>query len=199
MKEGHTKNARKSITDKTVSKIRKHLLIPVDTNTLRQLRKYVGALGDQLQSEKPISPPRVNDIIILMQEIFETGEQFLRMGIRNIEGAPQLRHDLFLIIALLPDLTDRNSLEPIELTPSLTLYDWLVQFKDSENFDRKAKHPLSLSHIVIRALICFGLDSHGRYDVEDIFQTLGIAVFKRQVHHSYFEYTAQYVRLKFSS
>lgn len=65
-----------------------------------------------------------------------------------IGGAPQLRHDLLLIVAILSDILDADSLEKVELAPDLALFEWLIEFKDSDQFDRTAK----------QALLLFGLD-----------------------------------------
>jgi hypothetical protein len=197
MQENFTQNTLNSTTEKTVSGIRNLLLLPVDRSTIHKLRESVNTIRDQLQSEDPLHPSLVNEIVVLMQEVHEAVEKFINTGIRNIEGAPQLRHDLLLTIAILPDILDQDSEESISLTLNLELYEWLIKFKDSDNFDRKAKHPLSFSHVAIRALILFGLDKNNYYNVENIFRTIAVAVFRRQIHPTYFEYAAQYVRLKF--
>ena len=186
-------------TEKMVLEIRDVLSGPLERSAIHKLRETVNSLREQLQSQKHLFPSQVSGITALMQDVFEFEERFRTVGLRNIEGASQLRHDLLLTIAILPEILDRNSEETIALTPNMKLYDWLVGFKDSTDFDRKAKHPLSLSHIVIRALILFGLDSNRHYEVDNIFRTIAVAVFKRHIHHSYFEYAAQYVRLKSST
>jgi hypothetical protein len=188
-----------SDTEKTIAEIRRLLSGTLERNTIHKLRESVNSLREQLLSQERQCPSHVNRIITLMQDVFEFEERFRAVGLRNIEGAPQLRHDLVLTVAILPEILDRNTEETIALTPDLNLYDWLVAFKDSKNFDRKATHPLSLSHVVIRALILFGLDKNRRYNVDNIFRTIAVAVFKRHIHHSYFEYAAQYVRLNSSS
>lgn len=99
-----------------------------------------------------------------------------------------MRHDLLLIVAILSDILDADSLEKVELAPDLALFEWLIEFKYSDQFDRTAK----------QALLLFGLDSNNQYDVKSIFQTIAAAVFRGQIHHSYFEYATRYVQLKFA-
>lgn len=184
--------------DQEVLKIRELLSLTINQDTIHELRNCIQVLHGQVKSLEPLLPHFVNDIVLLMQDVYEAEEQFVHSGITNVGGAPQLRHDLLLIVAILSDILDADSLEKVELAPDLALFEWLIEFKDSDQFDRTAKHPLSLSHIVVRALLLFGLDSNNQYDVKRTFQTIAAAVFRGQIHHSYFEYATRYVHLKFA-
>ena len=197
MEENLAERAIDVLSGTYVLKIRKLLSSAINRNTLHELRQNIGCLCGQLKNHGPLSPGSVNGIAQLMQEVYHVEEQFLHSGVRNVEGAPQLLHDLLLVLAILPDVLDMDSEKNLKLPSDLTLYDWLIEFKDSDRFDRHATHPLSLSHVVIRALILCGLDADDQYDVDNIFRRIAVAVFRRTIHHSYFDYATRYVQLKF--
>lgn len=150
-----------------------------------------------MKKQASLSPESAAVIARLIQEVYQVEEQFIHSGVRNVEGAPQLLHDLFLVLAILPEVLDMDSEESLKLPPGLALFDWLIEFKDSDRFDRDATHPLSLSHVVIRALLFCGLDADDQYDVDNVFRRIAVAVFRREIHHSYFDYATRYVQLKF--
>jgi hypothetical protein len=180
-----------------VLELRRLLASAINRNTIHELRQKIGCLCGQLKKQEPLSPESAAAIAQLMQEVYQVEEQFLHSGVRNVEGAPQLLHDLLLVLAILPEVLDMDAEENLKLPSGLTLYDWLIEFKDSDRFDRDATHPLSLSHVVIRALIFCGLDADDQYDVDNVFRRIAVAVFRREIHHSYFDYTTRYVQLKF--
>ncbi len=176
-------------------KISNSLQLPINPGNIQILRDNINLLSNLLKVIT-LPPNQINKIVLLMQRVFDMGETFMRSGIRNVEGGAQLRHDLYLVLALIPEIIDVESTDLVSLDPNFDLYDWLLKFKESDEFDRGANHPLSLSHIVIRSLILFGLDSNGYYNTENIFRTIAVAVFKREIHYSYFPYAARYVNLK---
>ena len=180
-----------------VLELRRLLASAINRNTIHELRQNIGCLCGQLKKREPLSPESAVAITQLMQEVYQVEEQFIHSGVRNVEGAPQLLHDLLLVLAILPEVLDMDSEENLTLPSGLTFYDWLIEFKDSDRFDRDATHPLSLSHVVIRALIFCGLDANDQYDVDNVFRRIAVAVFRREIHHSYFDYATRYVQLKF--
>ncbi|HCN09663.1 MAG TPA: hypothetical protein DIT01_17185 [Lentisphaeria bacterium] len=180
-----------------VLELRRLLSSEINRNTIHELRQNIVCLCGQLKKHESLPPESVNEIAWLMQEVYQVEEQFLHSGLRNVEGAPQLLHDLLLVLAILPEVLDMDAEENLKLPSGLTLYDWLIEFKDSDRFDRHATHPLSLSHVVIRALIFCGLDADDQYDVDNVFRRIAVAVFRREIHYSYFDYAARYVQLKF--
>jgi len=197
MEENLAERAIDVLSGTYVLGMRQLLSSEINRNTIHALRKNINCLCGQLKNHEPLSPESVNEIAQLMQEVYQVEEQFLHSGVRNVEGAPQLLHDLLLVLAILPDVLDMDSEENLKLPPDLTLYDWLIEFKDSDRFDRHATHPLSLSHVVIRALLFCGLDAGNQYAVDNIFRRIAVAVFRREIHHSYFDYATRYVQLKF--
>jgi hypothetical protein len=197
MQENRTECTIDPLSGTCVLELRRLLSLPINRNTIHDLRQNIGCLCGQLKKQQPVSPESANEIAWLMQEVYQVEEQFLHSGVRNVEGAPQLLHDLLLVLAILPDVLDMDAEENLKLPSGLTLYDWLIEFKDSDRFDRHATHPLSLSHVVIRALIFCGLDADDQYDVDNVFRRIAVAVFKRRIHHSYFDYATRYVQLKF--
>jgi len=197
MEENRAECTADVLSGTPVLELRRLLSSAINRNTIYDLRQNIGDLCGQLKKQELLSPESANEIAWLIQEVYQVEEQFLHSGVRNVEGAPQLLHDLLLVLAILPEILDMDAEEKLKLPPGLTLYDWLIEFKDSDRFDRHATHPLSLSHVVIRALIFYGLDAGDRYDVDNVFRRIAVAVFRREIHHSYFGYAARYVQLKF--
>ncbi len=197
MEENRPETTSDVLSGTHVLEIRRLLSSSINRHAIHELRGNIGCLCGQLKNHEPVSPDSANEITQLMQEVYHVVEQFLHSGVRNVEGAPQLRHDLLLVLAILPDVLDMDAAENLKLPPGLTLYDWLLEFTDSDRFDRDATHPLSLSHVAVRALIFCGLDADDQYAVGKIFRRIATAVFRREIHHSYFDYATRYVQLKF--
>ena len=197
MEENLSECPTDALSGTCVLELRRLLASAINRNTIHELRQNIGCLCGQLKKRESLSPESAVAIAQLMQEVYQVEEQFIHSGVRNVEGAPQLMHDLLLVLAILPEVLDMDSEENLTLPSGLTFYDWLIEFKDSDRFDRDATHPLSLSHVVIRALIFCGLDANDQYDVDNVFRRIAVAVFRREIHHSYFDYATRYVQLKF--
>lgn len=197
MEENVSECPNDALSGTFVLELRRLLTTAISRNTIHELRQNIGSLCGQLKKQERLSPESAAAIAQLMQEVYQVEEQFIHSGVRNVEGAPQLLHDLLLVLAILPDVLDMDAEEKLKLPSGLTLFDWLIEFKDSDRFDRDATHPLSLSHVVIRALLFCGLDADEQYDVNNVFRRIAVAVFRREIHHSYFDYATRYVRLKF--